>query len=239
MRAISGMFTASSFLFLFSSHLSSISREVFTFCSLLCVLQVVYVGLLYPSLLTAFAQGQKGGRTDGPPNGTDKRSGELNSSNPASRPGVVFSPRLAGYICLFVCRSGGIPRWSDFQFYSSFSLFHQVFYSRVRFVWLVSWGFAYIFFLPLKAHSILSCFCILNFLLLLSLLCYGMTWMGYITIQFSVFSLVPPHFQFSFFFSQFTKINFPPPPHSFPYVLIGLGFSFFHFFPLLFVPLFP
>ncbi|PUU79183.1 hypothetical protein B9Z19DRAFT_845338 [Tuber borchii] len=53
---------------------------------------------------------------------------------------------LAGYICLFVCRSSGIPRWSDFYFYSSFSLFHQVFHLLVRFVLLVSWGFAYIFF---------------------------------------------------------------------------------------------
>ena len=82
MRTISGMFTASSFLFLFFftpffNFSGAFHFLLFTLC---------FVGSLCRSIIPEFAYNlcsRPGGRTDGPPNRTEKRSGGLNSSNPS------------------------------------------------------------------------------------------------------------------------------------------------------------
>jgi len=88
------------------------------------------------------------------------------------------------------------------------------------------------FFLPLQAHSILICFCILHFPLFLSLLCHGMTWMGYITMQFLVSVQSPLISSFHFFFLVY-KNYFSLSPSSF-LSLCSHRFGFFLFFLFLF-----
>ena len=154
---------------------------------------------------------------------------------------MVIDPWLAAFVCSFVVQ---VVYRDGVLFLLSFSFFHKVFYSCVRSCPVSQLGVCLLFFLPLKLHigSVLTCFCIFSFFL--SLFYYGMTWMGYIAIQFLASVQSPPHFYFYFFPSLQKKLKIPFPllslcSHRFGFFLSVFFsrhfFSFLRPFPLYFL----